>query len=718
MSERDRILGRVAQRARRVLCFHGLCVTTALATASCLTLYALDRGFDLPRALRLTLALAGVAATMAVLARRVGRPWLRSWNARDAALALERRFPQLNDRLITAVQLEGDTPLVGIVAAEADALLADLPIRESVDGRTTMRPAGAAALACSVILAVAFLDPHGFPVFLQRALGAETPWPRRTFLEITLPGSRDELRVEATDGGRRVFLARGSDLHVRVGSTGTAPGSVRLVAGDGAERPAVRTGPGEFAGTWRTVTEPFTFWAEGGDHPPGAPSIQVVPLVPVEVTDIAVHLEYPAYIGLPPLDQPGGTVEAPIGTVAEVRVQVSVPTSQAHLRFLESGEEFPLESGPDGVLSASFLVEASDRYAVKLVGRNGLGNPAPGSWPVRALEDRRPMVQLIRPARADVDITASGRLPLRVRAVDDFGLATVMLAAAPPGSPARETALWTAGETLEREALVRLLLDAQELGDEVIEGAVFDLAVRAADNREPNAQQATTPPVRIRVVSAAELLQRIADDLRTMRRDVESLRRLQEDRMDRVDRALDLAESGGWNRDEAAGVAGIALGQERVAGSAGRLAEGLLGIVERSAYNGLDREANAIVSVLEGAADGRTDAALLEADRQGLLGAPEFAGPVVEMLAQAVRIRDDLAVAAVAALEEASLEPEHPAALLGRARAAQSEVLAATGKLLRLLAKWDDYQALVGRLREILEGQRALEGRTREGLEQ
>jgi hypothetical protein len=762
----ERTLARLRGGLRALLGLRGAALVVATAAAVLAAAYVLDRALHLPGPIRLFHLALCVGAVGFVAVRSLALPLARPLPDDRAALLVERVFPELRERLVSAVQLsqrpspgESDA-LVARLGEEARAAVRHLPVREVLAPRRPLALAGAAlALAASV----AFLfgrDPEAARVFAQRFLGANVDWPRRTTLEVRLPERSGTIRVDRGLGTIRVGLPRGADLPVRILAEGVVPDEVRVHVEGSRPHAATRTGGSEFAYTLRSVIEPLSFTVTGGDDQDEDPLVLVTPRVPPEVASVAVDLVHPPYANLEPERREGGTIEALVGTEATVRVVGTEGTVAGTLRFQRTGREIALERAGDlagdGVpLSARFGVEETDRYLIVLRDEEGFTTPTPASFPIVALPDRRPEVRLFAPGRSDLDATPGGAVPLRVLVTDDYGIRDVRLrwkfgtdgpssdlslvaeTPEPPSRPPREHSAW---RRLEISSLAAASPQAPEEGIRAPrEGDVIGLVVEAQDNRpEPNRSESI--PLRVVVLPRVEVLRKLNDTLTRVKEEVESLGRLQRDQIERLRDLVGAVEGDDHVGRESYSFVSASVGQGRVTGQGRRIESDFLDVFETAAYNRLDRASESAIEALEraeaqlwearGSIRGRSGGdlgsptaseragALLERRRAGEIGALEFIGKVLDMLEVAHEISSGLSPSATEALERAAtaVEPAEVRERLGEARAAQDQIVAAIDRLLLLLAEWDNYQAVVGLTREILERQKMLNEQLREYL--
>jgi hypothetical protein len=301
-------------------------------------------------------ALCGAALATWLLFR-----WLRSFRARALALVLERRFPELDDRLVTAVELAGSSRiersgLAGAMlertVAEAAGTLARLDLREVFDPRPLRRAVLAAAVLLTSILGLGVANAEALRRWFDAyVVGRENYWDpyRQSELSVQIiaqPG--DRLREFDADGGYK--HPRGGDLTVLVtvrpgkrvpetvtlrhrshGPTGTTRGAVSMS----------RIGERQFRHTIARVIDPHELWIVGGDFTNRTPlRVEIVP--PPKIDRMELDPRYPPYTGLEnrPLLVQGARVSLPMETQFVLRARANKPLSGVQLR----SERFHLEA--------------------------------------------------------------------------------------------------------------------------------------------------------------------------------------------------------------------------------------------------------------------------------------------------------------------------------------------------------------------------------------
>ncbi len=223
--EVDAILAELKSRIRRYVLWERL----ALAVVAVGLFFWLSLGLDwavfsvrrleLPRWLRFGLDLAVVGAVTAVVLSLVVFRVFRTFRTKSLALVLEKRFPELNDRLVTAVesasQTESHTPLTSAMLErtmlDAVATLKQVDVGSVFDQRPLRRMTTAASVLMVSLIAFAAMCPQAFARWRAGYVGLqETYWPRDVELVATVlaePGDRVRPFV---DGEYK--HPRGSDL--------------------------------------------------------------------------------------------------------------------------------------------------------------------------------------------------------------------------------------------------------------------------------------------------------------------------------------------------------------------------------------------------------------------------------------------------------------------------------------------------------------------------
>ncbi len=510
----ERLLAAQLRRIRQRFAIHGIGWMVATLTATTLLYYIADRTLNLPPAVRVLASLGLAFYLVTTLRRRLVYPLSRSFGRDDVAVAMERHFPELRERLISAVQLKDSVErgaLRNQSAAMIDRLVEDaassatsIPAAQLLNPKNTVRVWGIAACAAIAVLTASAMNPEAFGVFLKRIAGGSTSYPRQTTLFVELPASNADFLISEQQGSAEVTMAAGGDLPVLVRVEGVVPREVYLnvEGGRGMAPRVVMTprGPDLFRHVFRRVSREFTFYASGGDDDHGDLEVRVITVRPPRVQTIRATLTPPVYTGLEPVTIAGGAMEALEGTRVEIQVTTTSEVRESRLMFLESGREIPLvaetvtdDEGSREVLNGAFDVERSDRYQIELVSPGGLKNPHPGTYPIAVVTDHQPGGRILSPTDDSLSVVLPvGIIPLRLEARDDYGL--VKVEAQIQVSKNDETGAVNLLQAVEGEAPVResvttTLFDVAELpvsGAKASVGDTISVAAELTDNREPS----------------------------------------------------------------------------------------------------------------------------------------------------------------------------------------------------------------------------------------
>ncbi|MSR62278.1 MAG: hypothetical protein EXS08_07525 [Planctomycetes bacterium] len=744
---------------RQVLAY-GLGTVLGAATLWLAFAFLADWGLRVPHAIRIFHGLMLAAVITVFLWRDLLRPLRMLPTQEGLALLFERVHPQLAELLISALQFQrrampnaAEAPLVDAVVAAAEARAGTLSPRSVVDpeaprARLLLGLGGVLGLA-----ALAWSNPLLARTFVERLFGGTASWPQRTNLVLDLPGIEPQAVVARSRELWRLRLARGTDVALLVTAEGELPSEVVLHFEGGSDIPLSPSGGNAFRTLLRSVQQDLAFHFTGGDDEDGLPRVEVEVLEPPDVEGLAIAVEAPAYAGLASALYFNQDVEVLSGSRVKVHVLAAPRTARGQVHFLpgEGTQElapapFPLAPGATTAsetgLAFECVAEKTLGFRVELSDENGLSNPEPGLYRIRVSEDRAPELTVLAPGRSEFESVRGGALPLRVRAEDDYGLASLgwrlrraeggsdeswaqqnELALQRPAVPtpnargkARDTALGSA----------RLELDA--LGTPEAPLAVdsrFELEFFARDQRSSPASEGRSTPVRIRVVTPEELLRRLQDRLASARMDALRLSDEQRAKRARIEELLDAQDGDDpLGTGDTLALSAALAGERRVLSDAQALARALANAAEDVLYARLDEKAAPLLEFYDARAATSLDArfqaapwrALAAECAAGRFSDQGFAATLVKLVELALSISEDEASAAVAALDAAEKATARSAvadALAGAVEHSQA-VEKRIEVLLGELAEWDNFQNVLTLARDILERQKSLRDRTQE----
>ena len=476
------VLQQLRSRIRRYVLLEGLAVVLCLAGLAFWLSVLLDYGFELPQGARRVLVVLTVTALVLAFLWFVVLRMVRAFRDRALALVLERRFPELNERLITAVDLAGseqrDTPATASMlqqtAREASELLRKLNLGEVFNSRPLLRAAG---LALALLLSMGGFAWAGGEVFQtwyrRNLLFNNERYRRETELNLAVLADPGERRMPFENGVYK--HPRGADLNLlaEVAEGKLVPREVNYRyralessgAGDGY---MTRVGDRAFRQKLAGLKDSIRLDVRGGDFRTLEP-LRVLVVDPPAIDRVTLDCLYPAYTGMnepaepgePPLrdrvEVQGAQVSIPAGTDfgLEARfnkplVEVRLQTEFAELRLTSDASEIRW-LGADGKPAAEAVAFP---LATPALAADGLSLRLPcvlGTTPEPARTDAagRPLVPLPLPADA----------PLRLWLHDRDGIvsaepARLTITAIPDQHPAVDVRLKGIGTSITRQATI------------------------------------------------------------------------------------------------------------------------------------------------------------------------------------------------------------------------------------------------------------------------
>lgn len=756
----ERLLARLWRRLSLQIWLFGLGTLSLCSAGWILFAFFADYGLRVPHSVRLFHALVLVALPAFAFWRWIVRPLSRRPDLAGCAVLYERERPASRDLLVSAVQLqqaaqaEGHPALVAEVLAAADHAAAQGSLAGVLDERPARLRAALGGGALAALGALALANPQLARTFAARLFDSSVRWPQRTHLSLEIPLGAERAGSTLEDGVLSVRIARGTDLPVLVRVSGDVPEELELAVSGSTPIEISPSSDGTFRTVLRALQRDVELRASGGDDDGSQARARVVVLTPPDVAGVALSIEPPAYSGRAPSVEFDKDVEVLAGSRVRVAVRTEPADARARVRILPADSLRELEPCPFPARSPEeppgqgrgleFTAVESLRLRFELEDESGLTNPDPGLFAVRVAADEKPQVTITTPGRAEVDTLLGGWIPLRARAADEFGIASMhwesRAAGEEAGSAPRELP-WRLLDPEEREtdetraaiAVGSVRVEVALLGDAARPagvGSQYTLEVRAQDNRPEGGEASISrsAPLSVRVVSAEEFLRRVQDRLARLRLQVGELETLSRDKGRRARELLASLESDAPESGVAAGdLAAVYAGARRVEGDARSIARELCSIAESVLYARLDTDADAALEVL--------DAALGRAPRSGSFpveawrafgetsrntsGRASLAGQLAGLVDLALILDQDDARSAAKAAERAAQATD-----VGVVHAALTEHLQLekqlelhVQELLARLAEWDNFQSILSLTKDILNRQKALRERAKAALQ-
>ena len=402
----------------------------------------------LPSFVRVALLTVGIGATGYLLYRYLVQPLRAALTLRDVALNVERNHPNLEDRLVSAIQFGNRESTDPIESHMLQRLLEDttervkgINFKTTVDHSRTRKHVGIAALVVAGFCVLALIFPTELHTSLLRVL---VPW------EKTDPVLTTKLTVEP--GNARI--PRGKSLPIHVTVTGKSAEKVVLTYENAQAR---ETAKGESAQQQINMLQNFDdkrgfayeifnidadieYYVVANETTSERYTVEVFEMP--KVGEISVAYTYPDYTGLKPVVQTGtGDIQAVVGTQAELKLTTNkaIQTATFSLRrdVKQSAFTKMLNSTREPVLTEMVIsngntltttvdVVEDGTYTVQLLCIDGFNNEVPIEYAMEAIPDEVPEVVIKEPGR-DIKTTKLGEVEIIAEATDDYGIAELEL---------------------------------------------------------------------------------------------------------------------------------------------------------------------------------------------------------------------------------------------------------------------------------------------------
>jgi hypothetical protein len=424
-----------------------------VAGAALLVLMLADHIYDFRPATRTGLLALAAAAVGVVVTRQLRRAAARRADDVQVATFVEKRHPELQGSLLSAVEFERKLRPGGSQAGEASAVrryIVDVLIEDAtrrlrgLDVRGLIRPGRLARsiLAALVVLLLLGLNAALLPnYFLRQSQRVLTPW----FTPAGQYGD-DARRL----GMRRETFLTGdlkSPIHFRI-----TPGDVEITEGGRIEVTAAlsrsplnqpvllcyrsQEGPFqqlpmrdvqrvyEYARSLEDVTKRIEYYVQAGGDASEHFHIAVQQLLRVEGFELTYN--YPDYLRRPPrkVDSQVGDISAVEGSKVSVRIRTNRPAASGILK-LTAGGEIPLTIGPTGAVGV-VPVTANDTYHYVLKDEKGRELRSDSMFFIEAVPDKPPKLEIVGP-NIDLMVHPVSEMTVTVKVSEDQALADLRL---------------------------------------------------------------------------------------------------------------------------------------------------------------------------------------------------------------------------------------------------------------------------------------------------
>jgi hypothetical protein len=394
-----------------------------------------DWTYPLPSKVRLWIWIVGVQMALFGPLYLIMVQRRRRLGSQRAALLIEKRHPELQDHLVSAVQFGAQVEwqngagvshfLVKKLIAETEERIKGLDLRGVVERSGLHRRMGAALGSLTAVWLLVAFGPAVCEVQAERVL---VPWS-----QVESAGGTS-FAVSPGD----IELRAGNDQTIEAQTSGVDKGEVLLHfrAGEGEWKRLEMAVAEEncFVHELFDVREDFDYRIAVGEE--SSPTYRLSVYAPPELVEITANCTFPDYTGLADGVQTGGDVRAVVGTQVALSARFSKPLATARL-CMERGDS--LEAVELSGETARFAFEVVDTtvYRLEVVDLEGYANDGGETSTIYGLADGPPVVRFPEPG-GDVWGTQADVVPVSVTAEDDFGLRNWRFAYTISGEEERE----------------------------------------------------------------------------------------------------------------------------------------------------------------------------------------------------------------------------------------------------------------------------------------
>lgn len=295
---------------------------------------------ELPIWFRASYILISLTAILVLSGSFIFLRLMKRMKRKALALVLEKRFPELNDRLATAIELNEDNrpqnaltqAMLARTVKEVAQGSQQLPLEDVFDKRPLRRAVfGAFALFIS-ILSLAVINQPAMARWAKGYLELQSDyWNRETGLIVKVIAQPGDRIKEFQDLSYKHGLGNDLTLLVETVDSTKAPERVQLTYrmqnGRGGGRTVMsRMGEGRFKHTITDLLDGIQVWVSGNDFTNPEPYVVEVVETPV-LDQIQLDCYYPKYTGLNQVDSDTGKPLADIQNVQGTQIALPINTN-------------------------------------------------------------------------------------------------------------------------------------------------------------------------------------------------------------------------------------------------------------------------------------------------------------------------------------------------------------------------------------------------------
>jgi hypothetical protein len=363
------------------------------------------------------------------------RPIFHQPTLEDIAMKVEAQFPELNNRLIAALQLANNlkenpegysTDMIMAVIEQADSTSAGLNLKDIIDPDPIKKISRVASGLAVFSLIFALIFPGAFKnsFYIFSHPLTEFVSPQKFFFTIS-PGNAEVVKYADVKIKINVEGEKPENVNFFFKNEGADWNKEKLSSKSEIKGQDIGAVEPDFSYQFKEVKRSFEYYAEAKGVESERYKITVVDKP--RVVGLKLTFNYPRYTQLKPvvMDENDGNITAIGGTRVEIQAKANKELEKAQLVFSDSTRQETKVEG--NVAFGEITVKKDDSYFIELRDKSGNKSQDPIEYKITRIEDQFPYVEILEPGQ-DQDLTETMRVGLLIRLSDDYGFSSLKIA--------------------------------------------------------------------------------------------------------------------------------------------------------------------------------------------------------------------------------------------------------------------------------------------------
>ncbi|MBD3218395.1 MAG: hypothetical protein GF310_08980 [candidate division Zixibacteria bacterium] len=369
-------------------------------------------------------------------------PIIRRPSNEELALLVEKRYPDLKNRMIAALQLERkllnnrenySPALIEQCIQQAEDLSNKIEFRKSYKSNNISK--GFKYFGTTLILTFAFwlFSPAIFNSSMDVFSNPLKEIPKVLTYDLQVsPQNVDILKFDNLDIDAFVFgsrLPEDARIHWKFADEWRSADIERQDKIDNipeiaSDSFAVASDTSLFKYEFKEIRHNLQYYVEAGDRISDVYNVKVVDKP--RINNIKLTYFYPKYTGLAPvvLDENDGTIQALKGTRVKIEAELNKPVVDGRIVYEDDATEDLKIDG--NRLEKTLNVRESGSYHLEVTDNIGHSNPDPIEYKIYMVEDRFPSVEIVKPGN-NIDLDDFLAFDLAATLSDDYGFSRLVL---------------------------------------------------------------------------------------------------------------------------------------------------------------------------------------------------------------------------------------------------------------------------------------------------